>query len=667
MIPPTRKAVLKGALATLGIALGIHQGAYFWEAHQQNKAVSSFTGSLVHDLKDGTLDDMIAGPSCAGSFFVEAQTTSLLDLHVIARADAEKWQRELQTSYEQTLDAIAYELDTRADFPQLSNLQKWETVFQIIQRDTLLEYDEACFDIGTTLETGCYNCNSSTQLFAATVLDLDTLGYLDAKPLRFIYFGDKEDGHVIVGYANTKGQIIHYFENTNPENYQDPRYKLGRVLTKELFVGGYLYGMGIDASQTAELLTPAIMENLTARYHRKPTEQQVSDEMTRSLVAIVTQREEIRKSNERNKSNEDTQVFDQFLFPSMGYDLEIVDSDEINYLERAEVWLALTDFSRAQFLVDIAYNRRQISYKQYEQFQDIMEQVASNPSYFKEGELCVDPSHKEYNPLLNHNTALQGILEYRTTKTPEGGLFLGNLSAWLFSYKDIELTFLTELTQDKSAVATDIRGAYRSIADIMEEDGFYEEALSSAFAAKELTEQGILLPHERQEESVAESLYHIGRIYRKARDTGHARQYFLDAKQQAEKCPDINSYFFISLAKELLIIKDYTHAEKVMREEALVRNPNSGFAYLGLGHILVEKNGYPQWTFIDLTSARDAYETALHIGEEQKDRSLQRDAHYALYVVYTNNQVLQNSEKAKHHFERYKQLQDGGNSVIPFK
>lgn len=86
---PSLKNLARGALITGGIALALHEGKYYLEEYRVDATVSSFIDPLVEDIKDGTLDSIISGAYCAGSFFLNAQTISALDLHAITREEAQ--------------------------------------------------------------------------------------------------------------------------------------------------------------------------------------------------------------------------------------------------------------------------------------------------------------------------------------------------------------------------------------------------------------------------------------------------------------------------------------------------------------------------------------------------------------------------------------------------
>ncbi|MEK6920561.1 MAG: hypothetical protein AABX82_01655, partial [Nanoarchaeota archaeon] len=514
-----------------------------------------------------------------------------------------------------------------------------------------LEYDENWFDVGTTLETGGYNCNSATQLFAAVLLDLDTAGYLDAKPLRFVQFGDKKQGHVIIGYADNSEDIIHYFENTNPENYQDPRYKKGRVLTLEEFVAGYLYGMAIDTPETRALVQSAAADEISYRLRRKPNDTQIAQEITDRVVTVADAREHVRRLNRK----EEKYSQDPFLFPPMGYDLDVVDVDDVTYAERAEVWLALHDLSRAQYLVDLAYNRSQISDAEYDQFERIMNAIRVDPKY--NGDLCIDPRHHSgyENGLgkLNHNDIVKEIFKWRNFSE---SMVSGNLSNTLdfFGYDDIKITFFTELTRSKEAESIDVRAAYSIISDYMEKHGFYSEALDAEFAAKELTGNDVLFGYENKDLSLVGHTYNIGLFYKKGGDKKHARQYLHEAEGDAIRVPEAN-YLLLDIAKLFYGMKDYNDAQRIIEKEILPREA-SAQAHIVLGNILSDKEGYPTWTMVDLTKARDSYETALALGEEEKDNDIIRSAHYSLAMIYGSNQILRDAKKAKYHREKYEEL-----------
>lgn len=649
---PSIKNLARGALITGGIALALHEGKYYLEEYRVDATVSSFINPLVEDIKDGTLDSMISGAYCAGSFFLNAQTTSALDLHAITREEAQESTNARQLQYEQVLDTITAELDTYSDFSLWSNQQKWEETFRLVQQNLLLEYDENWFDIGTTLETGGYNCNSATQLFAAVLVDLDTAGYLDAKPLRFVQFGNKKEGHVIIGYADNSGYILHYFENTNPENYQDPRYKKGRILTLEEFVTGYLYGMAIDTPQTRELVQSAVVEDLSYRFRRKPNDIQIEQEITNLVVTVANAREHIKRLNRKEQKYSQ----DPFLFPPMGYDLDVVDVDDVNYAERAEVWLALHDLSRAQYLVDLAYNRAQISDAEYGEFERILDAVRVDPKY--KGDLCIDAQHhsgyENGREKLNHNDIVKEIFKWRNFSD---AMASGNLSASLhfFGYDDVKITFFTELTRSKEAESIDVRAAYTTISLYMEEQGFYSEALDAEFAAKELTENGVLFGYENKGLTLVKHTYNIGVIYNNARDKKHAKEYFHEAEQRAMNVPESN-YLLLKIAKAFYQMKDYNDAQRILETEVLPKR-DSAQAHLILGNVLSDKVGYPTWMMVDLTKARDSYETALALGEEEKNNEIIRSAHYSLAMIYGSNQILQDAEKAEYHREKYKELE----------
>ncbi len=657
---PSIRNLARGALITGGIALALHEGKYYLEEYRVDATVSSFIDPLVEDIKDGTLDSIISGAYCAGYFFLNAQTTSALDLHAMTREEAQESTNARQLQYEQALDTIIAELDTYSDFSLWSNQQKWEEAFRLVQQDLLLEYDEKWFDIGTTFETGGYNCNSATQLFAAVLLDLGTADYLDTKPLRFVQFGNKKEGHVIIGYADNSGHILHYFENTNPENYQDPRYKKGRILTLEEFVTGYLYGMAIDTPQTRELVQSAAVEDLSYRLQRKPNDIQIAQEITDTIVTVAHAREEVKRLNRKERKY----VQDPFLFPPMGYDLDLVDVDDIAYSQRAEIWLALHDLSRAQYLVDLAYNRAQISDEEYAEFERILDAIRVDPKY--NGDLCIDPQHhsgyENFGEKLNHNDMLKEIFKWRNFSDAMVSRNLSN-SLHSFGYDDVEITFFTELTRSKESESIDMRAAYSIISEHMEKHGFYSEALDAEFAARELTENGVLFGYENKDLTLVKHTYNIGVIYKKARDKKHAQKYFHEAEQRAMNVPEA-SYLLLEIAKAFYQMKDYDDAQRILETEVLPRE-DSAQAYLVLGNCFSAKLGYPEWMIFDITKARDSYETALALGEEERNKDVIRSAHYSLAIIYGFNQILQDIEKAKYHRERYNELDSQkGNPVL---